>query len=109
MSTPPIAHSADLSRLRDEGYEVAVRDGHVVVTNIPYVTSERQVAHGTMAIALTTSGDETGPPPDHTVWWAGSMPCHQDGTPIARIDAGSGEWRLAPDLVVQHRFSSKPL
>jgi hypothetical protein len=109
MSPPLIARSADLSRLRDEGYEVDIRDSHVVITNIPYVTEQQVVSRGTMAIALTTSGDETGPPPDHTVWWAGSMPCHQDGTPITRIDAGSAEQSLAPGLVVQHRFSSKPL
>jgi hypothetical protein len=36
------------------------------------------------------------------------MPCHQDGTPISRIDAGAVEQHLAPGLTVQHRFSSKP-
>lgn len=108
MSTQLIAHSPDLARLREEGYEMTVRDGHVVVANIPYVTAERAVERGRMAIALTTSGDRTGPPPDHTVWWEGAMPCHRDGTPIARIDAGGGQ-QLAPDLTAQHRFSSKPM
>jgi hypothetical protein len=107
MSTPPIAHSPDLARLREEGYEMTVRDGHVVVANIPYVNAERELQRGRMAIALTTSGDRTGPPPDHTVWWDGSMPCHRDGTAIARIDAGGGQ-QLAPGLTAQHRFSSKP-
>ena len=108
MSAQLIARSPDLSRLREEGYEVDIRDDHVVVTNVPYVTTEKQVEHGMIVISLTTSGDRTGPPADHTVWWQGSMPCHRDGTPIARIDAGDGQ-QLAPGLIVDRRFSSKPM
>jgi ThiF family len=108
MSTRLIARSADLSRLRNEGYEVSVRDAYVLVESIPYVTSTREIARGTMVIALTTAGEETASPPDHTVRWTGSMPCHCDGTPITRIDAGAGDGELAPGLVARHRFSSKP-
>ncbi len=109
MSIPPIARSPDLARLREEGFEIDVRDGYVVVANVPYLNADRQVQRGLMAIALTTSGDRTGPPPDHTVWWQGAMPCHHDRTPISRIDAGCVQQQLAPDLLVQYRFSSKPL
>src|SRR3954471_23254981 len=98
MSRSPIARSPDLARLREEGYEVAVRDGHVVVANVPYVDAERQVRRGILVIALTMSGDRTDAPPDHTAWFAGSMPCHQDGRPIARIDAGAQRHELAPGL-----------
>jgi hypothetical protein len=108
MSAQLIARSPDLSRLREEGYEVDIREDHIVVTNVPYVTAEQQVARGMLAISLTTSGERTGPPVDHTVWWQGSMPCHRDGTPIARIDAGGGQ-QLAPALLVDRRFSSKPM
>src|SRR3954447_16893240 len=108
MSPSPIARSPDLARLREEGYEVAVRDGHVVVANVPYVNTEREVCRGMLVIPLTTSGDRTDAPPDHTVWFAGSMPCHQDGTPIERIDAGAARHELARGVVSDHRFSSKP-
>src|SRR4051812_43950343 len=108
MSTRLIAHSDDLARLRDEGYEISVRDAYVLVENVPYVTRDREVGRGTMVVALTTAGEKTGPPPDHTVRWTGSMPCHHDGTPITRIDAGAAEGELAPGLVAHHRFSSKP-
>jgi ThiF family len=108
VSARLIALSPDLSHLREEGYELDVRDGYVVVANVPYVTSDRQVARGSLVVALTTSGERTGAPPDHTVMWTGSMPCHQDGSPISRIDAGGGG-QIAPDLVANHRFSSKPM
>lgn len=108
MSTRLIGLSPDLSRLRAEGYEVDVRDDYVVVANVPFVTEDREVSRGMLVIALTTAGERTGPPPDHTAWWAGLMPCHQDGSPITRIHAGSAEQELAPGLKVNHRFSSKP-
>ena len=108
MSTQLIALSPDLARLREEGYEVDVRDGHVIVANVPYVSDERTVDRASLVIALTTSGDRTGAPPDHTAWWTGAMPCHQDGTPITRIHAGEARQTLAPGLEVSHRFSSKP-
>ena len=108
MSTQLIDRSPDLSRLREEGYEVDVRDDYVVIANVPYVNDAREVCRGGLVIALTTAGDRTGPPPDHTAWWAGPMPCHCDGTPITRIDAGVAHQELAPGLQVDHRFSSKP-
>ena len=101
MSARRLVRSPDLARLRAEGHEIDVRDGHVVVTNIPYVTTAAEVERGSLVIPLTTAGDRTGPPPDHTAWWTGSVPCHADGMPIERILAGGGrDHQLAPGLVV---------
>ncbi|MCW2750770.1 MAG: UBA/THIF-type binding fold protein, partial [Aeromicrobium sp.] len=85
-----------------------VRDDHADVTNVPFVNTERQVCRGTMVIGLTTSGEQTDAPPDHTVMFAGSMPCHADGTPIERIVADHTQREIAPGLTIDHRFSSKP-
>jgi hypothetical protein len=108
MSTQLIGLSPDLSRLREEGYELDLRDDHVIVANVPYVNDACEVSRGMLVIPLTTAGERTGPPPDHTAWWSGSMPCHRDGGPITRIDAGSTHQELASGLEVHHRFSSKP-
>lgn len=37
MQSALISRSPDLLRLRDEGYEVEVRSGHLLVHNVPYV------------------------------------------------------------------------
>ena len=63
MSAQLIARSPDLSRLREEGYEVDIREDHVVVTNVPYVTADQQVERGMFAVSLTTSGDGSAPEP----------------------------------------------
>ena len=87
---------------------MTVRDGHVVVTNVPYVDHECAVRRGALVIPLSTTGDRTGPPPDHTARFAGAMPCHSDGSAIERIVANHQRQQLAPGLVVDHHFSSKP-
>ncbi|MFL5844506.1 MAG: ThiF family adenylyltransferase [Solirubrobacteraceae bacterium] len=108
MSSPRIARSPDLARLQSEGYEVDVRGGHLVVTNIPYVNADGDVQRGSMLAALTESGDRAGKPCDHTVWWAGSQPCHHTGEPMTAIHNGAVDQDVAPGLHVDHRFSSKP-
>ena len=85
-----------------------VRHGHVVVTSIPYVIADRTVERGTMLIPLTESGERTGPPPDHTVLWAGTPPCHHSGKQISSIYNGPMSQQVGQDLRVEHRFSSKP-
>ena len=44
MSTAPPAPDSDLARLLDDGYEVVVQQGHLIVRHIPYVTTDGTVA-----------------------------------------------------------------
>ena len=71
MSTSPIAHSADLSRLRAEGYDITVVDGHLLVRDVPFVTSARTVRNGVLACPLDLAGDTTTPPTTHVMKFAG--------------------------------------
>ncbi|MFR7634026.1 MAG: DUF6791 domain-containing protein, partial [Streptococcus salivarius] len=43
MSQQLINHSPDLKRLRDEGYEIEVHGGHLLVHHIPYVRSNKEI------------------------------------------------------------------
>ena len=62
MSQRLISLNDDLRRLRDDGYEVAVVAGHLVVSHVPYVDAARQVRYGTVVSALELSGDVTVKP-----------------------------------------------
>ena len=44
MSAKLISRSPDLKRLMDEGYEVAIVDGFLILHSIPYVNSKREIA-----------------------------------------------------------------
>lgn len=108
MSQRPIDRSPDLRRLRDEGYDIEVVSGYLVMRDVPYVTAARTVARGTLVSTLTMSDDMTRPPDTHVVLFAGAHPCRADGTPITTITHASQRQDLAPGLTVDHAFSNKP-
>jgi len=43
MLLAQINRSSDLKQLMDEGYEIEVRNGHLIVHNVPYVTNNRLI------------------------------------------------------------------
>lgn len=108
MSEKLIARSPDLKRLRDEGYEIEVQRGFLVVHSVPYVNAHKQVAFGKIVTDLTLNNDKTEKPGDHQVWFAGDHPCNSDGSLISQIKHTTATTTLCEGLVVQHRFSCKP-
>ena len=109
MSQRPISLSPDLKRLRDEGYQVEIRSGHLLVHDIPYVNSRQEIARGILASTLTLAGDTTRPPDTHMAYFIGEYPCNADGSQIGQISNQSGKFHLGDQLIADHWFSSKPL
>jgi hypothetical protein len=103
-----IALNPDLRRLWDDGLELEIRYNYLLVHNVPYVDSARQVKRGTLISELTLAGDRTVRPGTHVAEFIGDHPCNVDGSLIAQIQNSSGSKNLGPDLVVNHTFSSKP-
>lgn len=108
MSHPLISRSPDLLKLQNEGYELEIKSGFLLVKGVPYVNSRKQVHRGTLVVKLVLAGDVTTRPDDHVAYLAGEHPCNADGTEIAQIKHGSGERTLAEGVVIQHSFSAKP-
>lgn len=108
MSLRPIVLDPELKRLQDEGYEVEVRNGHLLVHSVPYVNAQRAVMRGTVVTILNGNVGELGPPGEHQVWFAGEYPCHHTGAPIDGIRCSSGSFPLWPGFEAQHHFSCKP-
>lgn len=108
MSQRPISRSADLKKLRDEGYDLEIRSGCLLVKDVPYVNSCKEVKRGILVMKLVLSDDETSRPDDHVAYFSGDHPCNEDGTEIAKIKHTSGERSLADGVVIQHSFSAKP-
>jgi len=108
MSHALISRSADLQRLRNEGYAVETLGGHLVVHDIPYVNARREVARGKFVCPLNLQGDRTGPPPDHVMWWVGEHPCDRDGNIITAIQHSVHNARLSDEVVTSFSFSNKP-
>ncbi|RKR43747.1 ThiF family adenylyltransferase [Paraburkholderia sp. BL17N1] len=112
MSSKPIAPDSGLQQLVDAGYEVEVRQQHLLVHRVPYVTADRQVKLGTMVCLYLQSGGSVLPPntggDTHQVWWAGEYPCFADGSPMSQLENEHTRQELFPGCTIDHRFSNKP-
>ena len=108
MSQQLIALNPDLARLNSEGFNVEIRGAYLVVRDIPYVTSNKEIRRGILVTTLELAGDKTIRPTDHTIKFAGDYPCRANGSPIEAIRHQSLVVQLAEDLVIHHSFSAKP-
>jgi hypothetical protein len=108
MSRQLISRSPDLQKLRDEGYDIEARGGYLLVKQVPYVNSRKEVKRGVLVATLRLAGEVTATPDTHVVHFAGDYPCDQTGAPLARIQHQSERKALDRDLIVDHSFSSKP-
>src|SRR3989338_5343682 len=106
MSQQLINLSPDLKRLRDEGYNIQIRSGYLVLTEIPYVNSQREIKRGALVSDLALAGDRTARPADHVARFAGEHPCNSDGSEIAQIKHGSAPQAVDDQITTQHSFSS---
>jgi hypothetical protein len=108
MQRQLISRSPDLQRLQDDGYELEIRDGYLLIHHIPYVNAKREVQYGTLVSTLKLSGDITMVPDTHVVDFIGSAPCDREGRRLDQIIASEGARQLAPGIDVTFSFSSKP-
>lgn len=108
MSQKPIVLDPDIQRLQQEGYEVEIQNGHLLVHSVPYVNQQRNVLQGIVVTNLNGNIGKLGAPADHQVWFVGEYPCRHTGQPIEGIRHTSGDFQLWPEFVAQHRFSNKP-
>jgi hypothetical protein len=108
MSHPLINHSSDLRQLRDEGYEIEIRGGYLLVHHVPYVNAAKEIQYGSLVSTLLLSGNKTQRPDTHVVNWTGSQPCNKDGTKISAIEHSNNRTDLGHGIVSNHSFSNKP-
>lgn len=109
MSRLLISRNPELQRLIDEGYEIEIWAGYLLVHSVPYVNSKKEVARGVIVSELTTSKpDVLGRPSTHQVHFIGEHPCKTDGADLVQIRCQSGEFKLAEGITAQHWFSNKP-
>ncbi|WP_439813270.1 DUF6791 domain-containing protein [Streptomyces sp. P9-2] len=106
MPTALLARDPDLARLLDDGYDVVVHAGHIIVRHIPYVTENRTVEHGFLAYPVTVSGDRLVSGTDHRIWFSGSTPCTEHGRPLALAHPENRV--IAEGLQANFMLSSKP-
>lgn len=114
VSAKLIAPDSGLQQLRDEGLEVEVRQQHLLVHSVPYVTTHGNIARATIVCKYMESGNSILPPnsaaDNHQVWWTGSFPCRADGTPLRELVDSTTEQPFMPidGCLTKFQFSNKP-
>jgi len=109
MSQQLINRSPDLKRLRDEGYEVAIHGGFLLIHHVPYLDNKCEVKFGTLVSTLTlANGTTTSKPDNHVIHFIGENPCDNKGQPISAIQYNNAATQLREGLVVNRSFSNKP-
>ncbi|MBN9326704.1 MAG: hypothetical protein BGO38_01275 [Cellulomonas sp. 73-145] len=108
MSPSLVSRNADLKRLRDEGFEIQVKDNHLLLLHVPYVTPARIVAYGTLVSTLNLNGDAVMTPDTHVVYFHGERPSRADGAVVPNLLHSSGTTRLTEAITVDFSFSNKP-
>lgn len=101
MSQQLINHNPDLKRLRDEGYEIEIRGGYLLIHHIPYVDQNKQIQFGVLVSTLDNIQD-------HVIFFTGENPCEIDGTVITAIQHINNSSVLNNTITVNRSFSNKP-
>ena len=105
MSHPLISRSQDLARLHSEGYVIDIREGSLVVEDVPY-ESGGVVKWGILVCALEDDTEKTHPPSDHTVWWSGDEP-NASLMELPRSPVCSTSTNVVGGVEVKHQLSIK--
>lgn len=108
MLLAQINRSRDLKQLVDEGFEIEVKGGHLVVHHIPYVNSSRQISYGKLISTLVLNNDLTMKPDTHVMGFMGESPCNKDGSVITAIQHSSPNRQIADGIIMNYMFSNKP-
>lgn len=107
MSRQLIARSPDLQKLQNEGFDLEVRDAFLLIKDVPYVTSSREIKRGTLISPLKVCGDVTDCPDTHVAYWTGEHPCHNSGAKISAIANPSPPQNLGNGIQADFTFSAK--
>lgn len=96
-------------RLDAAGYEVSIRNGHLILSNIPYRSAAGTVERGALICPLQTVDGITVAPDNHQVFLQGSMPHDENGQSLeSKIVAESRTHELLADQTVNFHLSHKP-
>ncbi|MDD2267710.1 ThiF family adenylyltransferase [Sulfuricurvum sp.] len=107
MSQTVIDHSPDLKRLQNEGYSLFAQDGYLVIDDIPYLNSGKEVVTGRLITAYTQAGSKAVCS-DHIVFFDGETPHDIEGRALNQIINGVSENVHSNSIKSRMRFSSKP-
>jgi hypothetical protein len=83
MSSLPIAPDEQIARLVDDGYDMVLEGGHLVVRRLPYVGPSGLRTDGRLVLPVNYTHGVVTDATDHRIWFAGEEPRDEKGAPLA--------------------------
>lgn len=111
MQQQVLSLNEDLKKLEGEGFILEISGPHLLVHEIPYVNSKREVKYGTIVTVLSflTPTLAGGKPDNHTANFCGEVPCDETGNKLVSIINDDGSPIITADFEARYFFSYKPL
>jgi len=110
MSQRLISRSPDLQRLQNEGYEVSITGGKLLIGHVPFRNAAGEVDYGILVSDLQLqAADTTAQPTDHVARFIGGVPHSTDGGRLNRLIIDESPQQVAEGLTTACTFSQKPL
>lgn len=108
MQQELISRNKDLKLLREEGYDIEVDGGYLLVHHIPYLNKELKICYGTLVSTLNLGAENIlFNPETHVIHFKGDRPYNVDGVPITGIEHEIREYVLG-NITINRSFSNKP-
>lgn len=106
-----VSHNDDIRRLVERGYAIGFDGAHMIVRDIPYLDSQKNLQWGAFVVKLVFVDHVRVVQDDHQIYFSGSVPHEMDGSAVKNLAGGPHSLPLSdacPDVVVQRSFSNKP-
>lgn len=97
-----------LRPLVDEGYQLEIRDHHLLVHGIPYLTAKSAIEFGTLACTFTFIGEQPTFADNHQMYWSGGFPHYSNGQRMIQIVASEINTEIISEYRATLHLSSKP-
>lgn len=108
MSARVISLNQDLKKLRDEGYELEIKEGHAIIYSVPYLSFDQTIQRGILISPIKMNGDLVKYDGNHVIFFQGMHPCCADGKPMSGVVHESYSGRVVAGIRVDFSFSNKP-
>ncbi|MBQ2655405.1 MAG: ThiF family adenylyltransferase [Erysipelotrichaceae bacterium] len=108
MSVAVINRNDDLLLLQNQGYELEVKEGYAIISNVPYLNHELSICYGVLVSPLHMIGDVVKYDNQHTIYFSGEEPYRKNGERLDAIIHSSVDKSMV-GVHVNYMFSNKPL
>lgn len=102
-----IVHNADLQKLQNEGYELEITAGYLVMHHVPYINADMTIKYGMLAAPLNLSGTRILKPQNHVISFSGEYPYYSNGKEITALRHETKNHKIG-EYTFHFQFSNKP-